>query len=103
MTKIEGLDSLVNLEELYLSHNGLTRIEGLRNLVRPRRARLLCVLGLLTHPLWRPFLQKKLSTLDVGNNKITEAAAEELAPLTELEEFWVRTTTISHVRVSILP
>ena len=35
LTKIEGLDSLVNLEELYLSHNGLTRIEGLRNLVRP--------------------------------------------------------------------
>lgn len=35
-------------------------------------------------------MQKNLSTLDVGNNKITEAAAEELAPLTELEEFWVR-------------
>lgn len=35
MTKIEGLDALAELEELYLSHNGLTRIEGLRKLVRP--------------------------------------------------------------------
>lgn len=35
MTKIEGLDALTELEELYLSHNGLTRIEGLRKLVRP--------------------------------------------------------------------
>lgn len=34
LTKIEGLDSLTALEELYLSHNGLTKIEGLRNLVR---------------------------------------------------------------------
>lgn len=39
MTKIEGLDSLINLEELYLSHNGLTRIEGLRKLVS-RKAKL---------------------------------------------------------------
>lgn len=29
VTKIEGLDSLVNLEELYLLHNGLTKVEGL--------------------------------------------------------------------------
>lgn len=28
---MEGLDSLKNLEELYLSHNGLTKIEGLEN------------------------------------------------------------------------
>ncbi|GAA6002407.1 leucine-rich repeat domain-containing protein [Rhodotorula paludigena] len=63
LTKIEGLDSLTALEELYLSHNGLTKIEGLRNLVN-------------------------LTTLDVGHNKITDAPAEELAPLSELEEFW---------------
>lgn len=30
ITKIEGLDSLVALEELYLSHNGITKVEGLR-------------------------------------------------------------------------
>ena len=32
--KLEGLDSLVNLEELYISHNGIEEIEGLDNLVR---------------------------------------------------------------------
>ena len=31
--KLEGLDSLVNLEELYISHNGIEEIEGLDNLV----------------------------------------------------------------------
>lgn len=33
LSRIEGLDGLVNLEELYLSHNGITRIEGLDTLV----------------------------------------------------------------------
>ena len=28
---MEGLEELKNLEELYLSHNGLTKIEGLEN------------------------------------------------------------------------
>lgn len=31
LTKIEGLQSLVNLRELYLSHNGIEVIEGLEN------------------------------------------------------------------------
>lgn len=31
LTKIEGLQSLVNLRELYLSHNGIEAIEGLEN------------------------------------------------------------------------
>jgi Leucine-rich repeat (LRR) protein len=34
LTKIEGLQSLVNLRELYLSHNGIEVIEGLDNNVR---------------------------------------------------------------------
>ncbi len=34
ITKLEGLDQLINLEELYLSHNGLTEIEGLEKNVR---------------------------------------------------------------------
>lgn len=29
MTRIEGLEKLKELEELYLSHNGLTEIDGL--------------------------------------------------------------------------
>ena len=33
IVKLEGLDSLVNLEELYISHNGIEEIEGLDNLV----------------------------------------------------------------------
>lgn len=31
ITKIEGLQNLVNLKELYLSHNGIEVIEGLEN------------------------------------------------------------------------
>ena len=34
LTKIEGLDELTNLEELYFSHNGIERLEGLDNNVR---------------------------------------------------------------------
>ncbi|KAK4058554.1 protein phosphatase regulatory subunit Sds22 [Microbotryomycetes sp. JL221] len=73
LTKIEGLDSLTSLEELYLSHNGLTEIEGLRN-------------------------NTKLSTLDVGNNKIETVDVDELAALTDLEEFWANDN-----RISLLP
>jgi protein phosphatase 1 regulatory subunit 7 len=31
ITKIEGLENLVNLEEFYISHNGLEKLEGLEN------------------------------------------------------------------------
>lgn len=34
ITRIENLDALVNLEDLYLSHNGIERMEGLGALVR---------------------------------------------------------------------
>lgn len=34
LTKIEGLQGLVNLRELYLSHNGIEVLEGLENNVR---------------------------------------------------------------------
>ncbi len=34
ITKLEGLQNLVNLRELYLSHNGIEVIEGLENNVR---------------------------------------------------------------------
>ena len=33
LIKIENLDGLVNLEQLYLSHNGIEAIEGLDKLV----------------------------------------------------------------------
>ena len=31
---IEGLEKLVNLEELYLSYNGIEEVQGLETLVR---------------------------------------------------------------------
>ena len=31
LVKIEGLDLLVNLKELYISHNGIERLEGLEH------------------------------------------------------------------------
>lgn len=34
LTKIEGLEELRNLEELYLSHNAIEKLEGLENNVR---------------------------------------------------------------------
>jgi Leucine-rich repeat (LRR) protein len=36
ITKIEGLDNLVNLRELKLCGNNITKIEGLDNLVNLR-------------------------------------------------------------------
>jgi protein phosphatase 1 regulatory subunit 7 len=35
ITKLEGLEGLTNLEEIYLSHNGLKKIEGLEHNVSP--------------------------------------------------------------------
>lgn len=67
LTKLENLEALESLEELYLSHNGLERIEGLEN-------------------------NKKLSTLDVGANKI--GAVENVSHLHGLEEFWANDNAI---------
>lgn len=59
--KLEGLDELESLEEFYISHNGLSRIEGLeKNL--------------------------KLRVLDISANRI--ATLENLSHLSSLEEFW---------------
>jgi protein phosphatase 1 regulatory subunit 7 len=59
--RIEGLDALVNLEELYLSHNGIEKMEGLEKLA-------------------------KLNTLDLSANRL--AAIDGVGSLTRLEEFW---------------
>jgi len=61
-----GLSELKNLEELYVSHNGLTKIEGLEG----------CT---------------KLKTLDIGANKVEKI--EGISHLKDLEEFWVSTST----------
>lgn len=39
--------------------------------------------------------QLKLTTLDVGNNKIDSVPAAELLPLTLLEEFWANDNLIT--------
>ena len=63
MTKLENLYSLTLLEELYLSENGFTEIEGLDRNV-------------------------EVSTLDLANNKIR--SIDNLQHLGKLEELWVR-------------
>ena len=55
LTKIEGLQSLVNLRELYLSHNGIEVIEGLDNNVRAE----LCRGGVTARPCGRGKLSEK--------------------------------------------
>jgi protein phosphatase 1 regulatory subunit 7 len=62
---MENLHSLTLLEELYLSENGFTEIEGLDRNV-------------------------EISTLDLANNKIR--SIDNLQHLSKLEELWVRKT-----------
>jgi len=81
--KVENLDALESLEELYLSHNGIERLENLEHNVRgPCR---LCSDDKLK---FDRIYQTNLTTLDVGNNSVSEI--ENLSHLTHLTELWVR-------------
>ncbi|KAG2076705.1 L domain-like protein [Suillus decipiens] len=71
ITKIEGLDQLADLEELYLSHNGVERLEGLEN-------------------------NTKLRMLDVGVNFVP--AIENISHLASLEELWLNNNKIADLR-----
>lgn len=75
LTKIEGLGRLVNLEQLYCSHNGIEMLEGLDNNV-------------------------KLQTLDMAVNRIKKI--ENISHLTEIEEFWVSLLSKSFIDYIIL-
>eukprot|EP00794_Sanderia_malayensis_P015347 gene15346-16923_t len=59
--KLEGLENLRNLQEFYISHNGIQKIEGLDN-------------------------NLNLTTLDVAGNRIDKI--ENVSQLKQLEEFW---------------
>ncbi|KAH8550733.1 phosphatase 1 regulatory subunit 7 protein-like protein, partial [Umbelopsis sp. PMI_123] len=67
IAKLEGLEELHNLEELYVSHNLLEKIEGLENNI-------------------------KLRTLDVAANRITKL--ENISHLSLLEEFWANSNLL---------
>uniref|UniRef100_A0A3Q2YYG9 Protein phosphatase 1 regulatory subunit 7 n=1 Tax=Hippocampus comes TaxID=109280 RepID=A0A3Q2YYG9_HIPCM len=69
ITKMEGLQNLVSLRELYLSHNGIEVIEGLEN-------------------------NKKLTTLDIAANRVKKI--ENISHLTELQEFWMNDNQIDN-------
>ncbi|GJS83953.1 protein phosphatase 1 regulatory inhibitor subunit PPP1R7 [Tanacetum coccineum] len=61
LTSMKGLEECVALEELYLSHNGIAKMEGLSTLAN-------------------------LRVLDVSSNKL--AAVEDIEMLTCLEDLW---------------
>lgn len=65
ITKIENLDKLVNLTELYISENGIEMIEGLEN-------------------------NKLIETIDIAKNRL--ASIDNIEHLENLEEFWVNST-----------
>ncbi len=66
---MEGIKELPNLTELYCSHNLLDKIPVIEN--------------------------KKITTLDIGNNQISKL--EGLENLTDLEELWVRRHVPSYI------
>lgn len=83
---IKGLDSLGGLQELYLSFNGISRIEGVQCLVRP------------FHFGCRPFIFQRdsLKILDVAYNCIEKV--ENVSILEKLEEFWANNNLIGSFR-----
>ena len=58
---MENLDALSNLDDLYISHNGIQKIQGLDN-------------------------NTELTTLDLAGNRIS--ALDNLKALEKIEEFW---------------
>ncbi|KAI0649258.1 L domain-like protein [Trametes meyenii] len=110
--KVEGLDGLVNLEELWLGKNKITRLEGLESLKKLKilsiqSNRITKLEGLETLENLEELyishngipklegLEKnlKLRTVDVGNNFIERL--ENVSHLVALEEFWINDNKIT--------
>ncbi|PHT54430.1 hypothetical protein CQW23_08892 [Capsicum baccatum] len=68
LTSMNGFQGCVALEELYLSHNGIAKMEGLSTLVN-------------------------LRVLDVSANKLTEI--NDIENLTKLEDLWLNDNNIA--------
>ena len=68
--EIKGLESLSNLEELYIADNGLTNLNGLEN--------------------------NNLQTIEIANNKIDDISG--LEHMSKLEEFWANSNQIGNFK-----
>ncbi|CAL0330913.1 unnamed protein product [Lupinus luteus] len=67
LTSMTGFEGCIALEELYLSHNGISKMEGLSSLVN-------------------------LRVLDVSSNKLT--SVDDIQNLTHLEDLWLNDNQI---------
>jgi hypothetical protein len=83
IVSLAGLESCLALEELYVSHNGITALDALPALVRPFSL-LRC--SCRAH---RDALQPRLNTLDLGANRVS-ALHPSLSQLAQLTDLWVR-------------
>jgi protein phosphatase 1 regulatory subunit 7 len=91
LTRLEGLDSLLNLQEVYVSHNALTEISGLdNNVVYPIHAPFLF---LFPHETNSCRTQTSLHVLDISNNQISNLV--NIAHLKNLEELWASNNKLS--------
>ncbi|KAI0925989.1 hypothetical protein AcW1_008276 [Taiwanofungus camphoratus] len=115
LRKIENLDALVNLEELWLGKNKITRLENLGSLqclkilsIQSNRITKLEGLDSLKN-LEELYLSHngierleglehnhKLRTLDIGNNFVP--LLENISHLSSLEELWINDNTITTLR-----
>ncbi|KAK7398982.1 hypothetical protein VNO78_10157 [Psophocarpus tetragonolobus] len=71
LTSMMGFEGCIALEELYLSHNGIEKMEGLSTLV-------------------------SLRVLDVSSNKLT--LVEDIENLTRLEDLWLNDNQIASLQ-----
>lgn len=94
--KIEGLEHNVELEELYLSHNGIEVLENVEHLVSQLLSHRKEWLGISQRKVTCDFVtrQTRLTVMDLGANRIS-AIPSTLRSLTELEDLWLNDNGIA--------